>query len=149
MLFRSLPGDSNIETLDALVTMPVLNRIDLTGAAANATLNDFNQPQMTVNVGGVSRLRGNALTIGDLSAKVSGVSLLNFSDIRPLGNANIDVSGVSQATLNMDVGTTLTGSVTTGQGTGASILFYYGTNVTVNVTTDALSSVVKLGETRP
>lgn len=143
-----LPGDSNIETLDAFVTMPVLNRIDLTGVV-NATLNDFNQSQMTVNVGGVSRLRGNALMIGDLSASVSGVSLLDFGDIRPLGNANIDVSGVSQATLNMDVGRTLTGSVTTGQGTGASILFYYGTNVTVNVTTDFLSRVVKLGETRP
>ena len=38
---------------------------------------------------------------------------------------NIDVGGVSQATLNMEVGSTLAGSVTTGQGTGNSILFYY------------------------
>jgi hypothetical protein len=141
-------GNGNIETLDASVTMPVLNSIDLTGVA-NASGNGFNQTQMTVNVGGVSRLQGNALMISDLTANVSGVSLLDFGDIRPIGNANIDVSGVSQATLNMNVGSTMTGSVGTGQGTGVSKLFYYGTNVTVNVTTDGLSSVVILGETRP
>jgi hypothetical protein len=143
-----LNGDGNIDTLEAFVTMPVLNRIDLTGVV-NATLEDFNQSQMTVNVGGVSRLEGNELMISDLTANVSGVSQLNFGDIRPLGNANIAVSGVSQATLNMDEGTTLSGSVSTGQGTGTSKLFYYGTNVNVNVATDPSSSVVKLGETRP
>ena len=105
--------------------------------------------QMTVNVGGVSRLRGEGLQIGDLTASVSGVSLLDFGGIRPIGSANIDISGVSQATLNMEVGSTLTASVRTGQGTGHSILFYYGTNVATNVTTDASSSVTKLGETRP
>ena len=141
-------GNGNIETLKAFVTMPVLNKIDLTGVA-NASLNGFNQAQMTVNVGGVSRLQGNALMINALTANISGVSLLDLGNIRPIGNASIDVSGVSQATLNMDVGSTMTGSVGTGQGTGLSTLFYYGTNVTVNVTTDLLSSVIKLGETRP
>jgi hypothetical protein len=141
-------GGGNIDTLEALVTMPVLDRIDLIGVA-NALVSGFNQAQMTLNVGGVSRLRGEALMIDDLTANVSGVSLLDLGEIRPIGTANIDVSGVSQATLNMDVGSTMTGSVGTGQGTGVSTLFYYGTNVTVNVTTDALSSVAKLGETRP
>jgi hypothetical protein len=143
-----LPADGNIDTLEAFVTMPVLNRIDLTGVV-NATLEGFNQSQMMINVGGVSRLYGNALIIGDLTTNVSGVSQLNLGDIRPLGSANIDVSGVSLATLNMDVGSTLTGSVSTGQGTGTSTLFYYGTNVNVNVATGPISSVVKLGETRP
>ena len=140
-----LPGDSNIQTLQAFVTMPVLNRIDLTGVV-NASLNDFNQTQMTINVDGVSRLRGNnALMISNLTASVSGAaSQLDFSDIRPLGIANINVSGVSRATLNMGIGSTMTGTVT-----GTSTLFYFGTNVAVNVTTNATSSVIKLGETRP
>ncbi|MGI9248512.1 MAG: GIN domain-containing protein, partial [Woeseiaceae bacterium] len=143
-----LTGDGYIQTLQAHVTMPVLNTLDLTGVV-NATLNDFNQPEMTVNVGGVSRLYGNALTIEHLTAHVSGVSQLAFGDIRPIGNADIDINGVSQATLNMRVGSTMTGSVGTGQGTGVSTLFYYGTNVTVDIATDFLSSVIKLGETRP
>lgn len=142
------PGNNNTETLEAFITMPVIDNIDLTGVV-NASLNNFNQAQVTVNVGGVSRLRGNNLTLGDLSASVSGVSQLNFGDIHPIRNANIDVSGVSQATLNMDIGSTLTGSVATGQVTGVSTLFYYGTNTDVNVATDFASSVVRLGDTRP
>lgn len=136
-------GDNNAQTLDAVITLPVLNSIDVDGVAT-VTLKDFNQTHMTINVGNVSQLRGNSLMIGDLTARVSGVSQLDFGDIRPLGNANIEVRGISKATVNMDVGTTLTGSVM-----GTSGLFYYGTDVTLNVTTDFISSVTKLGETRP
>ena len=143
-----MPGNGNIDTLDAFVTMPVLNSIDLTGVA-NASLNNFHQAQMTVNVGGVSRLHGNGLMIDNLTARVSGVSHLAFGYIRPIGHAQVNVSGVSQATLNMDVGATLMGSASTGQGTGASSLLYYGTNVSVDVATDFTSSVVRLGDTRP
>ena len=143
-------GNNNTLLLDAVVTMPVLNRIDVeAGALANVTLKDFNQVQLTVNVGGVSRLRGDSLTINDLTAVVSGVSLLDFGDVRPIGNANVDINGVSQATVNMGVGSALSGSVSTGQGTGVSRLFYYGTNVTTNVTTDSQSIVTRLGDTRP
>jgi hypothetical protein len=137
------PGNDRIETTEAVVTLPVLNSIDLDGVI-NVNLNDFSQTQLTATVGGVSGLHSDSLMINDLTATVSGVSQLDFGDIRPLGNANIDVSGVSNATLNMDIGSSMTGSVT-----GPSTLFYYGTNVSVNITTDSSSSVVKLGETRP
>lgn len=143
-----LPGDGNIQTLEAVVTMPALDLIDLSGVA-HASLYDFDQSQMTINVGGVSYLRANALRIGNLTASVSGVSRMDLVEVRPIGYVDIDVSGISQATINMDVGSTLTGSVGTGQGTGASALFYYGTSVNVNVTTDWLSSIVWLGDTKP
>jgi hypothetical protein len=141
-------GNDNIDTLEAVVTMPVLDKVDTVGVA-NVMVNDFSQTQMTLDIGGVSRLQGNALMIDNVTANVHGVSLLDLGNSRPIGHANIHVSGVSQATLNMDVGSTMTGSVGTGQGTGVSTLFYYGTNVTVDVSTDALSSIVRLGETRP
>ena len=80
---------------------------------------------------------------------MSGVSYLDFGGIRPIGSANIEISGVSQALLNMQVGSALAGSVTTGQGTGESRLYYFGTNVTVDVTTDSLSRVIRLGDTKP
>jgi hypothetical protein len=143
-----LPGDGNIHTLDAIVTMPVLEQIDLSGVVT-ASLYDFDQAQMTINVGGVSYLRGNALRIDSVTANVTGVSRLDLVNVSPMDNADITVSGVSQATLNMDVGATLTGSVSTGPETGASTLFYYGTNVDVNVTTDLWSTIVQLGDTRP
>ena len=143
-----IEGDGRIETLEAIITMPVLERMDLSGVAY-ATLYDFEQAQMELTVAGVSQLIGNGLTIDNLTAEVSGVSLLDLGDIRPIANADIAVSGVSQATLNMDVGATLTGSVNTGQGTGVSTLFYFGTDIAVDVSTDGLSSIVRLGATRP
>ena len=141
---------SSYQIYNVVMMMPVLERIDVgANALANVTLKDFDQLQMTVNLDGVSVLRGEDLLIGDLTASVSGVSLLDFAGTRPIDNAYIDVSGVSQATLNMAVRSSLACSVSTGQGTGVSILFYYGTNVNVNVKTDALSILTWLGETRP
>jgi hypothetical protein len=142
-------GLSNNQIFNAVITMPVLNRIEVgANALSYVTLADFEQAQMTIELGGVSSMRGEGLVIGDLDATVSGVSMLDLGDIRPIGGASVDISGVSQATLNMAVGSTLTGSVRTGQGTGVSRLFYYGTNVATHVTTDSLSTVIRLGETR-
>jgi len=84
--FEQAVGSNNTLIRDVFVTMPVLNRIDVgAGSLANVTLRDFDQTQMTVNVDGVSLLRGEALSIDDLTATVSGVS---------------------QAILNMRAGTT-------------------------------------------
>lgn len=133
----------------ATVTMPLLSEVDVAaGSLANVTISGFDQALMTVKVDGVSQVHGDSLTINSLTADVSGVSLLDFGEISPIPNAVVGISGVSQATLNMGVGSTLSGSVTTGQGTGVSRLFYYGTGVNLNVTTDAQSIVTKLGETR-
>jgi hypothetical protein len=143
-------GLSNTRIFSALITMPTLHRIEVSdNALANVTLRNFDQGQMTIDLGGVSTMRGEGLIVADLDATVSGVSLLDLGDIRPIGQASVDISGVSQATLNMGVSSTLTGSVRTGQGTGVSRLFYYGTNVSVQVTTDTLSTVTRLGDTRP
>ena len=141
-------GSGDIHTLHASITMPVLERIDLDGVVV-VTLKDFQQSQMTVNVAGVSVLQGDALWIDQLTANVSGVSVLNLGNVRPIDYADINVSGVSVATLNMDVGSTLTGSVGTDQGSGISSLFYYGTNVNLDLTTGFLSSVIRLGATKP
>ena len=142
------PGNGSIDVLEAYVVMPALERISLSGVV-NAVLIGFDQPQMTVEVGGVSRLRGLSMRLDTLQAEVSGVSMLDFTDTRPLASANIEMSGITQARLNMDIGAVLTGSVSTGQGTGTSLLYYYGTDVFVDVTTDWLSDVIWLGDTRP
>ena len=138
---RLLPGDSDIQTLEASVMLPVLNRVDLNGVI-NVTLRDFNQAQLIADVDGVSQLRGDSLMIGNFTARVAGVSRLDFVSISPIANANLDISGVSEATLNMDVGSTLTGSVA-----GTSRLFYHGTNVTADVTLGSNASLIELGET--
>jgi len=141
---------SNDQVLTAIITMPQLDRVEVgTNALATVVLRDFDQAAMTIDVAGVSRVRGEDLVITDLTASVSGVSMLDLGSSRPIGTADVDISGVSQATLNMAVGASLAGSVVTGQGTGVSTLFYYGSSVMVSVTTDSLSQIIRLGATRP
>ncbi|MDH3646798.1 MAG: DUF5666 domain-containing protein [Gammaproteobacteria bacterium] len=136
-------GEVNIQTLEGVVTLPVLNSIDLDGVV-NVTLNDFAQSLLDVDIDGVSRLQSDSLMIGELTADVAGVSQLDLGGSRPLTTANIVVSGVSTATLNMDVGSSITGSVT-----GVSTIFYYGTDVNLNVTAETGSTITRLGDTRP
>ena len=138
-----LPGNNELDTISAVVTLPLLNSIDLNGVIY-ATLSGFKQSHLTANVGGVSLLRGESLMIDDLEASVFGVSGLSFGHNRPLRSANINISGVSYATLNMGIGSALSGTVS-----GASLLMYFGTNVMRDITTHFPSLAMKLGETRP
>jgi len=132
-----------VDTLEARVSLPALNRLTVIGLSY-ADLNNFTQTSLDLNVIGLSFVRGQALAIGSLTAAVNGASFADLDDIEPLQHATVNVSGASYVTLNMGEGSTLAGSVT-----GASSLQYYGTNVTVNVTTDATSTVRRLGDTRP
>lgn len=136
-------ADNNLATLDAVVRLPVLDRVDVSGVA-NVTLRGFDQQQLRADVEGVSTLKGQSLMVSDLSADVSGVSELDLGRIGPLASAAIGVSGSSRATLNMDVKSTLSGFVSSG-----SALYYYGTDVATDVTSAAGATFVRLGETRP
>ena len=147
--FIETPNSSALQIQEIFVTLPTLSRIAVAeDSLANVTVRNFNQALMEINVDGVSILRGEALNIGNLTATVSGVSALDLGNIDPLGGANVDISGVSRATLNMAAASTITGSVTTGQGTGHSILYFYGTGVTNSVTTDTQSETIRLGDTK-
>jgi hypothetical protein len=83
------------------------------------------------------------MMLSSLVADVGGVSELDFREIRPAAEVAITVSDASRATLNMDVRSTLSGFVSSG-----AALYYYGTDVTTDVTTSAGATFVRLGETR-
>jgi len=130
------------DTLEARIGMPVLDRLTVVGLSRVA-LGNLVQSNLDLSVGGLSLLSGRDLSVGSLTATVFGSSLLGLGDVQPIRHASVNVSGASLVTLNLDVGATLTGSVA-----GSSRVQYYGTNVTVNVTTDRTSSVTRLGATR-
>ena len=135
-------ANNNVQTLTATLRLPQLDRISISGVS-NAMLQDFNQQHLLVNISGVSRLSGESLSIHELVAVVSGVSQLDLGQAEPMADVNIDLSGVSRASLNMDVSATLTGEI---QGTSA--ILYYGTDVANNLEASTLASVSWLGETR-
>ncbi len=136
-------GESlDLETIQATITMPAIDRVDLDGVI-NLSMSGFDEDALSVRVDGVSSLTGQAMTVDSLSAEVLGVSELDFAATSPISSATVEVEGVSQATLNMDVGADLSGAVR-----GTSTLFYFGTDLSIDVVTDFGSSLVRLGDTQ-
>ena len=135
-------ANNNVQTIDAVVRMPVLDRVDLSGVS-HVTLSDFDQQELTIDVMGLSYLEGDALSISNLVVNVSGISRLDFTDINPLADAEVNLSGMSRATLNMDANASLHGNLE-----GNSILFYYGSDVDMALTTSPFATLKRLGDTR-
>ncbi len=64
-------------------------------------------------------------------------------NVTPLPAAHVDLSGSSSTTLNLMDFATVTGSLS-----GTSALFYYGTNINLQLTVANSSSITRLGGTR-
>ena len=137
-IFRSV-------TLKALVTMPQLGGLTVSGAS-RGTVSGFTSTEgLDITVSGASRVTGDitagdigfdvsgASTVqfegsaGDMVAVVSGACTFNLGDFT-VNNANVNVSGASTGTINLDG--RLDANVS-----GASTLLYIGdpTMGTINV----------------
>ena len=132
-------------TLKASVTMPQLGGLTVSGAS-RGTVYDFNSTEaVDITVSGASRVIGDitagdvefhidgASTIqlegsaNDMTARVSGASRFSLDDFT-VNNANVNISGASTGTINLDG--RLDANVS-----GASTLLYIGDPVmgTINV----------------
>ncbi len=139
------PGaEIDSQTMDVAIVMPTLASISLAGATFG-TISDFNDSVLDVHLAGVAVLEAQNLRYDFLMADVAGVSNLLMEDVRPLPVANLNVAGVSSATVNM-----MDNAVLMGRVEGISTLSYYGSNVTIDVfIEDEFSSVRRLGDSRP
>jgi len=141
--FESGP-DIDSQTQEVVITMPTLTSIDLAGLTSG-TISGFNDSVLDVRLAGIAVLEAQNLSYDFLMADVAGVSHLLMEDVRPLPAANLNVAGVSSATVNM-----MDNAVLTGRVEGISTLSYYGSNVTIDVfIEDEFSSVSRLGDSRP
>jgi len=126
------------------IAMPSLASISLAGATVGI-ISDFSGSVLDVQLKGVATLDGLDVIYDLLMANVRGVSVLMMKDVSPLPAADVNVSGVSSATLNM-----MDNAVLTGRVEGISTLAYYGSNVTIDVfIEDDFSSIRRLGDSRP
>jgi len=139
------PGpEIDSQTQEVAITMPTLTSINLAGLTSG-TISGFNDSVLDVRLAGIAVLEAQNLRYDFLMADVAGVSHLSMEDVRPLPAANLNVAGVSSATVNMMDHAVLTGTVA-----GISTLSYYGSNVTIDVfIEDEFSSVRRLGDSRP
>ena len=138
------PG-SNIqsETMTVEIVMPMLESVILAGATV-ATISDFSGSVLDVQLAGVATLEGQNVSYDLLMANVDAVSVLLMEDVSPLPAADVNLSAVSSATVNMMDNGVLAGTAIT-----TSSLSYYGSNVSVIVTADLTSTVNRLGPSRP
>lgn len=67
-----------------------------------------------------------------------------MEDVSPLPAANVNLSDLSSATLNL-----MDNGVLTETATAVSSIGYYGSDVTVSVITDFSSAVTRLGPSQP
>ncbi len=138
------PGaEIDSQTLNVAIVMPTLASISLAGVTVG-TISGFSGSVLEVWLAGVATLEGQNVSYDLLMANVDAVSVLLMEDVSPLPAADVNVSAVSSATVNMMDNGVLTGTAIT-----TSSLSYYGSNVSVIVTTDLTSTVNRLGPSRP
>ena len=138
------PGSEiDSQTMDVEIVMPTLASISLEGVALG-TISDFSGSVLEVWLAGVATLEGQNVSFDLLMANVDAVSVLLMEDVSPLPAADLNVSAVSSATVNM-----MDNGVLTGTAIATSSISYYGSNVSISVATDLTSSVTRLGPSRP
>ncbi len=138
------PGSEiDSQTMDVEIVMPTLASISLEGVALG-TISDFSGSVLEVWLAGVATLEGQNVSFDLLMANVDAVSVLLMEDVSPLPAADVNVSAVSSATVNM-----MDNGVLTGTAIATSSISYYGSNVSISVATDLTSSVTRLGLSRP
>ncbi len=145
LLIVGFEAGSNIqsETMIVEIVMPTLESISLAGVAV-ATISDFSGSVLEVQLAGVATLEGQNVSYDLLMANVDDVSVLLMEDVSPLPAADVNVSAVSSATVNM-----MDSAVLTGSAIATSSISYYGSDVSITVATDQTSSVTRLGPSRP
>lgn len=133
-------GPYNFSTLEARITVPKLESIEILGAG-NATLSGFSQHELAVRIVGTGRVAGESLWVDELDLKVIGTGGVDFGDIGPLQHADVGLDGVNESTLNMADRSMIKGMLI-----GITRLKYWGNDVRLDVTKIGFSQTKWLGD---
>jgi hypothetical protein len=133
-------GPYNFSTLEARVTLPALDSIEVLGAG-NVELSGFNQHELAVRLIGTGRVKGASMWIDELDLKVMGTGGVDFGGIGPLQYADVGLDGANESTLNMAAGSTIKAQLI-----GITRLHYWGSDVHLDVMKIGFSKVKWLGE---
>jgi hypothetical protein len=125
------PG--NRETIEATITMPALEGIDLAGAS-ELTLSGFTGDQLDITASGATEINGSDGSYRSLTLIVSGAGDVDFDEM-VFDDARVVLSGAGDIKLNMN------GGVLAGSVSGAGQISYRGTVREENVATSGFSSV--------
>ncbi len=143
MLLVGFKPNSDVRTrvLEAVIVMPAVQRIELTGSVVG-TLAGFSGNTLDVLLSGNAFLEGINLNYIYVTVDGNGSAGFDMSDVAPLPGTNIQLVGSGTVTLNLMDFATVTGALS-----GSASLFYYGTNVDLQVSTSNAASITRLGAT--
>lgn len=105
--------------LQATITMPVLETLDLSGTT-QLRFSGFDGSSLSLDVSGAGDIRGTTSRFDSLLLDMSGFGNIDLSDVA-VTNADVDMSGFGNVTLRM------TGGRLRGDMSGFGSLEYYGT----------------------
>jgi hypothetical protein len=105
--------------LQATITMPVLESVDITGTSITS-ISGFDGGTLSLDLAGAGQLRGSASRFDRLVLDMNGAVEVDLGDV-PVTDAEVDISGAGNVTLRM-AGGRLTGDVS-----GVASLEYSGT----------------------
>ena len=121
-------------TLKVKITMPELRRLELSGGSQGKIEEISSTDSVSFDLSGGSQLTGH-VEAGDLAIDASSGSQLDFTDFT-VQDANIELSGGSQATINLDG--TLDADLS-----GGSQLYYIGDPTLGDIETSGGSTISK------
>jgi hypothetical protein len=128
-------GSFSNMTLQATITMPSLEKIDLSGSS-NGTFSGFSSNRLQLDLSGSSELIGTSNTANHLIVDLSGASELDLEEMSS-SEAEMTMSGASEASITLDGTGVLSGNLS-----GSSTLNYCGTPTQNTVTTNRQSTVI-------
>lgn len=144
MLLVGFKPNSDVRTrvLDAIIVMPAIERIELTGSVVGSVAG-FGGNTLDILLSGNAFLEGINLSYNYVTVNGNGSARFDMSDVAALPGADIQLVGSGTATLNLMDFATVTGALS-----GSAALFYYGSGINVQVSTSNAATVTRLGGTR-
>ena len=137
-----MPGnDVRADTLEAIIVLPELFQIDLSGSV-QGTVAGFTGNTLDITAFGSPELEGVNLSYNFVTVNSNGSGDVDLSGVAAIPTADVQLNGNGSATLNLMDFATVTGTLS-----GSTSLFYYGSNVNLQVGTNNSSSITRLGGT--
>ena len=137
------PGnDIRAETLEAVIVLPDVNRIELSGSV-HGTVAGFSGNTLEIALRGSPVVEGVNLDYSYVAIDSNGSGSADLSDVVAIPAADVQLNGSGTATLNLMDFATVTGSLA-----GTTSLNYYGSGINLQVSTSNGASITRLGGTR-
>lgn len=135
-------ADIRATTMEAVITLPDISRVEISGSA-DGLIAGFDGNMLEIDVSGNAVLEGFNLQYNYVWFANSGSATIDLSGVSAIPGADVQLEGSSKTTVNL-----MDFANVTGQMSGSSTLYYYGSDINMQVATYNTASITRLGSSR-